>query len=147
MNPNAELQYEPGRTLSTLLRRQVSTGDTREQKVLSRVILQIRTARLIWIITLMSGCATANITDTSGNTRVERSFGLINIELAPCTSAVVADAWSFGYASGSMGATVGTVSPRCLKTAAWYCGLNIPSRPKHSANNSAAGRIYASSNQ
>lgn len=66
-----------------------------------------RTACLIWMITLISGCATVSITDLSGNTRVEHRFGLISIELAPSTSAVVADAWSFGYASGPMGATLG----------------------------------------
>lgn len=64
-------------------------------------------ARLAWLGVMLSGCATVSITDQSGNTRVERHFGLVSIELGPGTSAVVAEASSFGYLSGPLGISLG----------------------------------------
>lgn len=44
-----------------------------------------RHARLIWLAAMLAGCATVSITDHSGNTRVERHLGVVNIELGPTT--------------------------------------------------------------
>ncbi|MBK7423434.1 MAG: hypothetical protein IPJ48_10235 [Propionivibrio sp.] len=41
MNPSAELQYELGRAVNTVRRRHASTGDTSEQKALTRVIQRL----------------------------------------------------------------------------------------------------------
>ena len=41
MNPSAELQYELGRAVNTLRRRHASTGDSSEQKALTRVVQRL----------------------------------------------------------------------------------------------------------
>lgn len=68
---------------------------------------QHRVAWLTWLAASLTGCATVSITDQSGNTRVESHFGVVSIELGPATSAVVAEASSFGYLGGPLGISLG----------------------------------------
>ena len=59
------------------------------------------------MLLLLTGCTTVSITDATGTTRVQRYFGVVSIELAPTTTAVVAETRSFGYQNGPMGMTLG----------------------------------------
>lgn len=56
---------------------------------------------------LLPGCTTVHITGPDGELRVERHFGLVSIELAPDTHAVVAEVDSLGYQSGPLGVSLG----------------------------------------
>jgi hypothetical protein len=59
-----------------------------------------------------AACTTIRVSNQSGQVRVERHFGLVSIELAPSTSAVVAETTGFGYLSGPLGVTLGLAHSR-----------------------------------
>lgn len=71
---------------------------------------------LLWL----SSCTTVSITNSDGAVRIERYFGVVSVELAPGTKAVVAEVSSIGYLASPMGDSVGfahstiaALSPEC----------------------------------
>ena len=112
----AWIARELGRSTATLSRELKRNGWVRPKanRDPGRTLVA-RLHRFAWlplVVAMLTGCATVSITDQSGTTRVERHFGLISIELDPTTTAVVAEANSFGYLGGPMGISLGVGQSR-----------------------------------
>lgn len=113
---SARIAREPGRSTATLSLELKRNGWVRPKSNRNPgCSLAAEIHRFAWpplIVAILTGCATVSITDPSGTTRVERHFGLISIELGPTTTAVVAEAKSFGYLGGPMGISLGVGQSR-----------------------------------
>lgn len=68
---------------------------------------RISTILIFFALASLAGCTTIEITAGDGSTKIERTFGIVNLELSPNADAMFAETKSIGIVSGPSGVSVG----------------------------------------
>ncbi len=85
----------------------------------------VRNAAIVAIGSLLGACSVIQVVQKDGAVKVERSFGMVSIQVCPKNEGLVTSLTSFGIASTPLGITIGfaretlALLPETCKVAMW----------------------------